>query len=148
MKNVDIEYLVYRHRDMWNWISHQIMKSRSCLNIDDLKEQYITYYESREFCLTLSKSGFCYLCYLSDLLSDFADTKDSRVHACIFCHKCIPTYEYKCSSSIGRCLNGLYRDVLFEETSYKQQAFIAYEISNLDIDMEKAKQMFGIDKSE
>lgn len=148
MKKVDIEYLVYRHRDMWNWISHQIMKSRRCLDVEGLKEQYIKYFENREFCLTLSKSGFCYLCYLSNLLSDLATMEDSRVHACIFCSKCIPTYEYKCASSISRCLNGLYRDVLFPGKSYKYQAFVAYGISTLEIDMEKAKQMFGIDKSE
>lgn len=148
MKHVDIEYLVYRHRDMWHWISHQIMKSGCCLDVECLKEQYITHFESREFCLTLSKSGFCYLCYLSNLLSDLADMEGSRVHACIFCRKCIPTYEDKCGSSIGRCLNGLYRDVLFPGKSYKYQAFVAYRISTIVIDMEKAKQMFGIDKSE
>lgn len=145
MKNVDIEYLVYRHRDMWQWISHQIMKSRCCLDVDDLKEQYIKYFENREFYATLACNSFCYLCYLSKLLGA---KEDSRFHTCNFCRKCIPEFEWKCSRSTGRCLNGLYRDVLREETSYKQQAFIAYEISNLDIDMEKAKQMFGIDKSE
>lgn len=145
MKNVDIEYLVYRHRDMWNWISRQIMKSRCCLDVDELKEQYIKYFENLKFYPTLSLNAFCYLCYLSKLLDD---KKDSKFNACNFCNACIKSFEWKCSSSIGRCLNGLYRDVLFEETSYKQQAFIAYEISNLDIDMEKAKQMFGIDKSE
>lgn len=84
MKHVDIEYLVYRHRDMWRFISHQIMKSRCCLNVEDLKEQYIKYFENRTFYFTLSNLGFCYLCYLSDLLADLADMKDSRVHACIF----------------------------------------------------------------
>ena len=145
MKYEDIEYLVCRHRDMWHWISHQIMKSKRCLDVAGLKEQYIKHAEYREFRFTLSNLGFCYLCYLSDLL---ADMEGSRFHTCNFCRKCIPAFEWKCSSSIGRCLNGLYRDVLCEETSYKQQAFIAYEISNLDIDMEKAKQMFGIDKTE
>ena len=145
MKHTDLEYLVYRHKDMWHWISHQIMKSKRCLDVADLKEQYIKHTEYREFRFTLSNLGFCYLCYLSDLL---ADMEGSKFHACVFCRKCIPTFEWKCSSSIVRCLNGLYRDVLSETESYQHQAFIAYKISTLEIDMEKAKQMFGIDKSE
>lgn len=148
MKHVDIEYLIYRHRDMWRWISHQIMKSRRCLDIDDLKEQYIKDFESREFYFTLSNSGFCYLCYLSGLLADMADMEGSRFHACVFCYKCIQKFEWKCSNSIARCLNDLYRDALYETESYEYQAYVAYEISILNIDMEKAKQMFGIDKSE
>lgn len=145
MKYTDIEYLVYRHRDMWHWISHQIMKSRCCLDVDDLKEQYIKYFENRKFYGTLSCISFCYLCYLSKLLGA---KKDSKFNSCNFCKACIKSFEGKCSGSTNRCLNGLYRDVLFETESYKYQALVAYKISALEIDMEKAKQMFGIDKTE
>ena len=145
MKYTDLEYLVYRHRDMWHWISNQIMKSKRCLDVEDLKEQYIKYFENRKFYATLSCNAFCYLCYLTKLL----DAKeDSKFNSCNFCNACIKSYEWKCSGSIGRCLNGLYRDVSFESGSYQYQARIAYKISSLEIDMEKAKQMFGIDKSE
>lgn len=139
----ELEYLVSMHKSMWEWIAKTIEASKQCRDVEYLKSSYVTIYDSKTNRDKMRICCNCYLCYLSKEL----DSSIQRV--CEFCKNCISFSEpNNMNSRISKCLNGLYRGVLFEEDDYNYQARIAMKISELPIDMDKAKQMFGIDKTE
>lgn len=138
----ELEYLVSTHKSMWKWIAKRIEESKRCRDVEYLKLAYVSFYDSKANQSIMSDFGNCYLCYLSDELGS------SSRRSCEFCENCISFSDSNIDSKITKCLNGLYRDVLFEVENYNRQARIAMKISELPIDMDKAKQMFGIDKTE
>lgn len=139
----ELEYLVSMHKSMWKWIAKRIEESKLCRDVEYLKLVYVTTYDSKTNQDNMCHCCCCYLCYLSNELDS------SRQRVCEFCKNCLSFPEpNNMGSRISKCLNGLYRDVLFEENDYNYQARVAMQIAELEIDMDKAKQMFGIDKTE
>lgn len=135
----ELEYLVSMHKSMWKWIAKRIEESKLCRDVEYLKFVYVTTYDSKDNQNNMSLCSYCYLCYLSDELGRISHK------SCEFCKNCLSFSEpYNMDPRISKCLNGLYRDVLFEMDDYNYQAKIAMIISELPIDMDKAKQMFGI----
>lgn len=137
----ELEYLVSMHKSMWKWIAKRIEESKRCRDVQYLKLSYVTRYDSKANQSIMSYFGNCYLCYLSHELDSI------RYRNCEFCNNCLSFSEPNRGYKISKCLNGLYRDALFEENDYKYQARVAMQIAELEIDMDKAKQMFGIDKT-
>lgn len=143
MKEKQLEHYLFMHKSMWEWISKKITKAEICLDIDVLKEQYVTIYETNDnVSADICDVSFCYLCALSRKLELFG------YDSCAFCNNCLLTPVRNRDHRISNCLNGLYHDAFFEPHDYKHQARVAKQIAEIGIDMEKAKQMFGIDKSE
>ena len=142
MTRKQLEYLLFMHKSMWKWISRKITKAKRCLDVDELKDQYLLIYETKDNVSDICKAGNCYLCYLSSMLEHIG------CGSCAFCNMCLLTPVRNHDRRVSKCLNGLYRDVYFELSDYKYQARVAKQIAEIGVDMEKAKQMFGIDKSE
>lgn len=142
MTRKELEHYLFMHKSMWEWVSSKITKAERCLDVDELKAQYVSTYETNDNVSSdICDVSFCYLCSLSRMLELFGHG------TCAFCEICLlpPVRHHKHKIS---CLNGLYHDVLFEQDDYKYQARVAKQISEIGVDMEKAKQMFGIDKTE
>lgn len=142
MTRKKLEHFLFMHKSMWKWISNKITKAERCLDVDELKEQYISIYETNDNVSDIGDVSCCYLCSLSRML------EWQGYDSCAFCNNCLLTPVRNHGYKISNCLNGLYRDVFFEQSDYKYQARVAKQIAEIGVDMEKAKQMFGMDKTE
>ena len=141
-----LEYLLSKHKSMWEWIAEKILEAEKCVSIPALKQEYIEEFEIEPYRSEVLCNSSCYLCYICSILSEIYAVSSDDI--CLLCKTFIYSFNPHNFVRLPGCLNGLYRAALFESENYLNQHHFAMMIANSQFDLKKLEQMFGVDKTE